>query len=378
MESVFNITFLLTVCFCSFLLWSYFFWQTIPDERSDAFSSEQGLTVIIAARNEEKNILQCLNSLSGQNFPISATEILIVDDHSEEGTKNVVLEFISTHPGLNIRLIEMNEGAASKKAAISKAITESRNEIILMTDADCIVPQTWISTMLQFYIGKNALFLAGPVLMDHGNSLFSKVQCLEFMGLVGIAAAGISSKMPIMCNGANLMFSKKIFHELGGFDSTRTLASGDDTQLLLKVSEYDPKRVFFIKDQDAIVITQTASGTKEFIQQRKRWAGKIPFALTPFTITIAVISWLTHAFLLLSLLLSVFYSDPDFLFILSVLLLITCELLLLNSIAGFFKKRFLLWLFLPAQFFYWIYIVLIGAIAPLGSFQWKGRTFVRK
>ncbi len=374
MIHVFSILVFLSVCFSAFILWCYFSWKNIPEEDSTSSMTFKNLSVIISARNEEKNILACLNALSIQNYPFTHFEILVVDDHSEDETAKIVLEFISQHPELNINLIKLTgKEGGSKKAAITFAISKSRNDLILLTDADSIVPPTWIKSMQHYFLKQQALFIAGPVSIDSGRSMFTKAQALEFMGLVGIAAAGISRNRPVMCNGANLMFTKTIFEELKGFDAPVTIASGDDTQLLLKVSRHAPERVFFLKDSGAVVTTQGTSGRKEFVQQRKRWAGKIPFALTPFTIVIASLSWLTHAFLLLSLAIIITQESMNMLFILSITLIFICELLLLNSMASFFHKRSLLWLFLPVQFFYWIYIVLIGAIAPFGTFQWKGR-----
>ena len=61
------------------------------------------------------------------------------------------------------------------------------------------------------------------------------------------------------------------------------------------------------------------------------------------------------------------------LFMVSFLLKIGSEFLLLNSVAGFMKKKKLLWLLLPAQLYYCIYVVIIGATSLFGTYEWKGR-----
>jgi cellulose synthase/poly-beta-1,6-N-acetylglucosamine synthase-like glycosyltransferase len=50
------------------------------------------VSVLIAARNEEKNIFKLLQSLYNQNFPKEFYEIIIVDDHSEDNTKKIIEE----------------------------------------------------------------------------------------------------------------------------------------------------------------------------------------------------------------------------------------------------------------------------------------------
>ncbi len=373
MDHTLIVLFLLALGFSIFLLWCYLVWKRIPEEVSDYSSPRAKLSVIIAARNEEKNISSCLEALSNQDFPAENVELIIVDDHSDDETPRLITDFITKHPHRVIKFLSLNENqGGSKKESLTMAISEASNDIILITDADCIVPTTWQSSMLDFYLKKNATFLAGPVSVNSSESLFAKIQSLEFMGLVGIAAAGIRSNKPIMCNGANLMFSKKMFNEVGGFSAPKNFASGDDTQLLIKASKLNNGDVYFLKDKRAIVSTKGAVSWDGFLQQRKRWAGKIPFALSTFTVSIAILAWFTHAFLLASLTLGIIYGLSPY-FILSLGLIYSCEFLLLNSMATFFNKHSILRLILPMQLFYWIYIVLIGVIAPLGKFRWKGR-----
>lgn len=364
---------LLSIGFSAFLFWCYFSWRRIPEELAMGSISPTKLSVIIAARNEEKNIIKCLEALCNQDFPAQQVELIFVDDHSSDNTVVLIRQFINEHSDRTIKLLSLkNDEGSSKKDALTLGVSAATNDCILITDADCLVPSTWLSAMTRFFLAKNSQFLAGPVSIDSEKSLFAKIQSLEFMGLVGIAAAGIINKVPIMCNGANLMFSKKVFNEVGGFDSPEHFASGDDTQLLIKVSKLYPDSVHFLKDKRAIVRTEGAVSIEDFLQQRKRWAGKIPFALSTFTISVAILSWLTHAFLVLSLILGIIYSLSLY-FIASLGMIYTCEYLLLNSMARFFNKYSVLKLILPLQLFYWIYIVLIGAIAPLSKFQWKGR-----
>ncbi|TAH37948.1 MAG: glycosyltransferase [Bacteroidetes bacterium] len=365
---------LLSLAFSVFLLWCYLSWKRIPEEVSAYQPPQAKLSLIIAARNEEKNILTCLEALIHQDFPEELVELILVDDNSEDDTASLINRFISQHPNRSVKFVILNErDGGSKKEALTIAISKASNDTILITDADCIAPQTWISSMHGFFLKKKAVFLAGPVSVNSTESLFGKIQSLEFMGLVGIAAAGISRNKPIMCNGANLMFSKSMFNEVGGFEAPRKFASGDDTQLLIKASKLNRGGVYFLKDKRAIVSTRGAVSMEDFLQQRKRWAGKIPFALSSFTVLIAVLAWFTHAFLLASLILGTIHGLSPY-FILSLGLIYSFEFLLLNSMASFFNKHGILRLILPMQLFYWIYIVLIGVIAPLGKFKWKGRT----
>ena len=121
------------------------------------------ISVLIAARNEAKNIERLLQSLYNQSYKKEDFEVVLVDDHS--------------HPDLKIRLLKA-EGNG-KKQAISQALHAAENEIIMVTDADCELPVKWIEKMLAYYEKKDLKMLLGPVLLSPANSLFESFKCLS-------------------------------------------------------------------------------------------------------------------------------------------------------------------------------------------------------
>ena len=360
--------------YASFIFWCFIGWKLIDVVPYSSNKEFPGVTVIVPVRNEERTIAVSLQALVQQDYPKHKIEILVVDDHSDDKTTVVVNEFIRTNPGNGIRLIEMATNEfGSKKSAITKAVSEARFEIILTTDGDCIVPVSWIRTFVHAYQESDIEFVAGPVAFHSGAGLLGSFQALEMLGLVGIAAAGIRMGNPLMCNGANISYTKAAFVRVNGFESLKQHASGDDTQLLLKIAKQDKSKVVFLKQEDSIVLGTPVHSLSQLWQQRKRWASKIPVALTPFTISVAVISWFTHALLVLNAVLCIWFPGLLFYFFSALLLKLISEFLLLNSLSKFFQKKSLLWLFIPAQAFYWVYITVIGIRAPFGKYSWKGR-----
>ena len=114
--------------------------------------------------------------------------------------------------------------------------------------------------------------MAGPVAFHSGAGLLGSFQALEMLGLVGIAAAGIRMGNPLMCNGANISYTKAAFVRVNGFESLKQHASGDDTQLLLKIAKQDKSKVVFLKQEDSIVLGTPVHSLSQLWQQRKRWA----------------------------------------------------------------------------------------------------------
>ncbi|MDZ4182978.1 MAG: glycosyltransferase, partial [Candidatus Cloacimonadaceae bacterium] len=113
--------------------------QRIPRD-----ASIKGISVIIAARNEEGNLPRLLASLGALDYPDDLYEIIIVNDHSTDGSMRILSEFDGKN---NLRVIDWQgsrTGLTGKKAAIQCGIEAARYDILAFTDADCVVPQTWL------------------------------------------------------------------------------------------------------------------------------------------------------------------------------------------------------------------------------------------
>src|SRR3984885_10573816 len=97
--------------------------------------SQLAVSVIIPARNEEASVSACLHSLVTQNgVPF---EILVVDDHSTDRTREIATSFSSE----GVRVIEagpLPPGWTGKNNAVSAGSRAARGEWLLFTDADTI------------------------------------------------------------------------------------------------------------------------------------------------------------------------------------------------------------------------------------------------
>ena len=94
-----------------FLLISYFFlgWLKLVFQSKKynhlSANNQFSYSIVIAVRNEEKNILQCLQSIIEQNYPKENFEIIIVDDGSTDNTSEVVKAFCVKNYTFNIQQI---------------------------------------------------------------------------------------------------------------------------------------------------------------------------------------------------------------------------------------------------------------------------------
>jgi cellulose synthase/poly-beta-1,6-N-acetylglucosamine synthase-like glycosyltransferase len=340
-----------------------------------ASSARVNVAVIIAARNEEAVIPDCLRSLASQAYPSERMEVIIVNDHSEDRTAEIAESFCRERPNWKT----LSSEGPGKKNAIATGIKNTTAELIITTDADCSMGDQWIEKITAFYEKSGAAMIAAPVAFKNERSTFEKMQSLEMMALMGSTCGSLYFNRPIMCNGANLAYQRKIYNELNGFEGIDHLASGDDVLLMYKFADAHKGGVMFLKEPEAVVYTGAKNNISEFMLQRKRWASKGFGLLNAETKLVSIVIYLFCFFIVLMGALSGFASIKSaiylpFLQICLILMGIKCviDFLLLFLAASFFKKKRYLYLFLPEQFIYILYVVLAG-MPGKKKYEWKGR-----
>lgn len=337
----------------------------LPPTRQSTIS----ISVIVPARNEEENIERLLTSLAGQSYPKSQFEVILVDDHSADNTIEIAkgFEFVKIIP-LHAERIN-----SYKKKAIETGIAAAAGDLVVTTDADCVAPQNWLQTIAAFKEQTNPVFIAAPVVVDCNSSVVQIFQALDFMVLQGITAAAVQKRFHNMCNGANLAYEKKIFHEVNGFNGIDHIASGDDLLLMQKIAEQMPGKISYLLSKDAIVSTQAAKTWKEFFNQRIRWASK---ATNYNEIKIFSALFIVYFFncSLLALFIACFWNKGLWLGFIGVLLAkIIIELIFIYPVARFYDKQDLLKWFPLFQPLHILYTIIAGWLGTFGSFEWKGR-----
>ncbi len=374
-------------------------WVSIADFRlkiSD-FKPSTKITVIIPARNEEDNIGVCLDSICNQTYPKELFEILVVDDHSTDNTAAI----IKSYENKNVKLISLKDFVdgelnSYKKKAIEIAIAQSTGELIITTDADCIVQQNWLQIIAAFYEQYQPVFIAMPVgIRLTANSIkntptgvfLQAFQALDFMTLQGITGASVHKKIHSMCNGANLAYTKKAFEEVGGFAGIDNIASGDDMLLMHKIYKRYPGKVLFLKSKEVIVQTAPVNSIGGFINQRIRWASKadkyndkrifaVLFLVYFFNLLLLVLPFVSifiHSSFNVTLYPFTWVFTIFKLWLYLIIFKTITELIFLMSVAKFFGNRKLLWLFPLMQPFHIVYTVIAGWLGKFGRYTWKER-----
>ncbi len=360
----------------SFLIIYYWFgWRSIPEYISPGKKPTTGVSVLIPARNEEENIISCLESVCDQQYPSELLQIITIDDCSTDKTWDLIQGFHCEKITNSTRLADVNdiEFSAHKKRAIETGITMSANNVIVTTDADCKHPPTWLKTISSFYEEKTPVFIAAPVALENDSSLLQIFQALDFLVLQGITGASVHKKIHSMCNGANLLYEKNAFNEVGGFSGIDDIASGDDMLLMHKIRSKYPGKVHYLKSKQAIVTSLPMQTWKDFFNQRIRWSSKARFYDDKGIFWVLLLVYLFNLSFLTLLVagfwLHVLWMYAGILWVAKTIV----EFPFVYSVARFFDRTPLLKYFFFFQPLHIAYTIMAGFLGQFGKYEWKGR-----
>jgi poly-beta-1,6-N-acetyl-D-glucosamine synthase len=367
------------------IIYYWLAWRSIPGYAVSDSLPQIKISVIIPARDEEKNIGQLLSALQEQTYPASLFEMIVVDDHSTDATASIVQQFE------RVKLIQLKEDGINsyKKKAIETGIAVATGGLIVTTDADCLPSRNWLKILASFKEKKGSVFIAAPVVLtpnlpknrdrlsplrgEGGNSLLSIFQQLDFMVLQGVTGAAVYKKRLSMCNGANLAYEKNAFDKVKGFDDIDNIASGDDMLLMHKIWKQYPGKIHYLKSKEAIVSTLPVKTWKDFFNQRIRWASKAKhYGDKRIILVLLLVYFFNLSFLVLAI--DGFFCSYYWLYLGGLWLAKTMiELPFVYALASFFSKRSFIKYFFFFQPIHIFYIIVSGLFGQFGKYEWKGR-----
>jgi hypothetical protein len=225
------------------------------------------------------------------------------------------------------------------------------------------------------YQTKKAHMLIGPVMISPTNTFFEKMQALEHASLTASSIGGCGIGTPFMASAANLSFNKSML----GFEQQMLnpkYASGDDVFLLHSAKRKKGFRISPLKGESALVFTQPVKTVGKFLAQRARWASKST-GYTDFTAIAVGFTILLFNLLLVALAVLSFWNIA-YLKVLGLGYVVKsiADLLLLIPYLSQHKKLSLLYVFIPLQLVYPIYIVVAFSMATLTDSRWKRKNML--
>lgn len=324
------------------------------------------VSVVVAARNEEKRIDLCLDALIAQDYPHDRFEVIIVDDESEDGTGRVVREVMASG-STPIRLMTTVPEPGSlhgKSRALAQGIDATSGEIIMMTDADCQPTPTWISAVVG-YMNDGADVVAGMTVV-RGSSLFERLQMLDWLHLQAIAAASMAFRSPVGAVGNNMAFRRSAYDAIGGYRKL-PFSITEDFTLFLALCRAG-FTIAYPCDRTLSVSTLACENLTEVLRQKHRW-GRGGMESTPHGYSILVVAF----FMLVALCAAPFVSPAAWLGVWGVKFV--ADLILLLPVFRELGIRGAGRTFLPFQFYFLAQALVVPVMIINPNVSWKGRVF---
>jgi chlorobactene glucosyltransferase len=228
-----------------------------PIYRVEFLDRKDFVSIIVPARNEERNIRRCVTSLLEQDYPYF--EVIVVDDGSTDGTGAILDEIACFHPRGDclwvLRLRELPQGWAGKPHALHAGVQESHGDWLLFTDAD-----TWHAP--------SALRTSVTRATGEGIDLLTLGSSQELPGfwdrvMMPLAYLGISMQYPsrlvndpnspvAIANGQYILIRRAVYDALGGYarpDLRSTVLDDRDLARAVKESGF---RLRFVDGRDLV------------------------------------------------------------------------------------------------------------------------------
>ncbi len=252
------------------LLWLLTGYFRLPRRRSGQLSAIPRFSVLIAARNEGKNLPALLESLQKQTISWSEGEAVIVLDRCSDNSVEVVSAFAEEHPWVIPVVNDREPGELSpKKSALLKGYEEITGEVVLQTDADAILPPEWIETHLKIHMTESPAVVSGLFNFKLPSTLWGYWVGAEKRWTFMIAAASAGWGNPFLAFGVNISFNLRKIDVPQLLKENLHSISGDDDLIMQSAARQGLKTVFSTDMQNA-PYTELPTSFGNFLRQRKR------------------------------------------------------------------------------------------------------------
>jgi len=228
------------------------------------------VAVLIAARNEEENIGDCLAGVVDLDYPKDKLHVLVGNDESSDNTEQIINNYATKYNYIKqVVISEPKTGNAIAKAnVLAQLIKLTQAPYVFVTDADIKVNPNWIKSMLPYLLNGNFGIVSATTVVQ-ANSFMQKFQKLEWLAaccqIIGFDRLGIKTTAV----GNNMAFTKQAYLSTGGYENIPYSVT-EDFQLYKYIIKAGYKTINILHAQN-VNITKAPANFITYLHQRKRW-----------------------------------------------------------------------------------------------------------
>lgn len=230
--------------------------------------TSEGVSVIVCAHNEKEHLENLIPILCSQDY--ANYEVIIINDRSLDGTRTLLDDMTMQHPRLRTVTVKYTpDHVTSKKYALTLGIKIAKNNVLLLTDVDC-VPKSdqWIRLMTSPVREDGKTFALGYSPYKKEPGILNKWIQYEtaWTGLLYFSFALWGA--PFMGVGRNLCYRKDFFIEKKAFKDLWKIDCGDDDLFINKYANSNNTAV--VINAESITLSEPKTTWKSYFRQKKR------------------------------------------------------------------------------------------------------------
>lgn len=346
-----------------------FFWIGLFFQRQPEKHGKNKISVIIAARNEEKNLPNLLQAFTTMDYPRDCYEIIVADDRSTDDTMKVISQYTMILKNLKfVSVVAEHPDLVGKKGALTEAVKLAQYPILAFTDADCLPSRFWLSEINSQFDEKTDI-VAGLSYLKYQNKFFELLKNLERFAIYAVTAGTFGWNWGITCTASNFAYRRSLYEKADGFSGIGHLRSGDDDLMIQKISPLC-KKIKFMFSRESVIMSLGSDDKKNRLNLETRRGSKWRYysSRVKFITLMTFLFYLSYIALFLGCV-SGLLSWSGFWLI--TLIKLSAEFLLLFSFLLKVKYLKLMLLFPLAEILYIPFFVFFGIKGTLGNYKWK-------
>lgn len=226
------------------------------------------VSILLAARNEEKLILRNLRAIEQLNYPKEKLEILIGDDASTDRTAELVTQFIQNKPHYTLHTINKTIGKGRGKAnVLGQLAHKATGEFYFITDVDVKLPENWVGALLREFSSQVGI-VSGTTKCERG-SLFATLQGIDWLHFMGYIKSFANVGVGCTSVGNNMAVRADAYWQTGGYENI-DFSITEDYKLFKEVTNrgWGWKTVM---SKDSLGLAWYIPQITDMLHQRKRW-----------------------------------------------------------------------------------------------------------
>ncbi|MEP6833763.1 MAG: glycosyltransferase [Gemmatimonas sp.] len=230
------------------------------------------ISVIVSARNQERDLPSCISSLLALDYPRELLQIVLVNDRSTDNS-GAIIDAAAAHHAHVIALpshASLPSGLGGSARGIAHGFSAAVGEWMLVIDASVVVRPEWVRHLLGYVDAKTGV--AAGALLVRADGWLGAVErmALAFLQTFNFGLAGWGA--PIVCASSNMAIRRSVYEEAVGLRGQKSRDAEEFAWFeMVKARKLG---VHLYMDSATTATRAPVQSAQELLSAHRRWVGE--------------------------------------------------------------------------------------------------------